>query len=867
MFKFRRLISSVVALSMTAVMFAGVAFAAVPSDVAGTKYEEAAEVLGALEIMVGDADTGNFRPEDAIIRSEVAKVGVAVMGLMDVANGSMYPTRYPDVAADHWATGFINVATGQGIVEGDDVGTFRPDKQIKFSEAVAILVRALGYEPQAKAKGGFPGGYLVTASNIGLTKGITASADQLISRGAVAQMAYNALTINLMEQTGFGSDINYEVVDKTLLKDYLDVTLEEGIVTAVGASSLEGESNLEKDEIRIGEKVYKIGDADVRTVLGFNVDAYIYENEKTGDETLLLARPVEGKNNVIKITSDNLESIENTESSKVLNYWKDKESDKKATKANISVKAKVMYNGKSGSFDDFKMIDSGNIALLDTDRNGVYDIVFVNETKNYVVEEVIESTHKIVDKYGLKTLVLDPEDEDLTFTLVHGSQEVELSDLEEWDVVTVTISKDEEFIYGEVSTDSVTGTVTETDEEKVFINGDGYKVASNYPGTIKLEDEGTFYLDAEKKIAAVDGEANVSTNFAYVADIGISSGLNKVLDFKLFTKDGETLVISSGEKIKVNETNNLTPEKALEAIKGGKDSAKGQLITFEKNSDGKIIRVNTAVSQSSIDEDKFTLNMQEEGVVYKSVSSKLIGKTMSVNITPETVIFDIPAKSTDTDDYSVRNKSFFVNDDEYDVLVFNVTEDYNAKAVIVTSSNGQANEESAIAVVDKITTTKNKDGINVEKLYAYQNGEAITLITSEDDILVKDKESKKVSLEQGDIIQFKTNASGEIDGISVLYDISEKNTEKTVVHSDDMTTSYGKVTKKFASSFNLKVNDGAEENYSVGDADIYVVDTTKSAKQVRVGDAGDIQKYDDADPERVFVRVYKDVVQEIVVIK
>ncbi|MBQ8526399.1 MAG: S-layer homology domain-containing protein [Clostridia bacterium] len=867
MFNFRRLISSVVALSMTAVLFAGVASAAIPSDVAGTKYEEAAEVLGALEIMVGDAETGNFRPDDAIIRSEVTKVGVAVMGLLSVAENSAHATKYPDVVSNHWANGFINVATDQGMVEGDDVGTFRPDQQIKYSEAVAILVRALGYEPQAEAKGGYPSGYLVTASNIGLTKGVSATADQLISRGAVAQMTFNALTINLMEQTGFGSDINYEVVDKTLLKDYLDVTLVEGVVTAVGSSSIDGESSLEKDEIRIGDKNYKIGDADVRTVLGFYVDAYIFEDDRTGNETLLLARPVDGKNNVLKVTSDNIDSVENTESSKILNYWKDKEEDKKTSKANISTEAKVMYNGKSGTFEDFKVIDSGNIALLDTDGNGVYDIVFVNETQNYVVEEVIESTYKIVDKYGLKTLILDPEDDDLTFTLIHGSQEIEIGDLEEWDVITVTVSKDEEFIYGEVSTDSVTGTVTETDDEKVFINGEGYKVAANYPGTIKLEDEGTFYLDAEKKIAAVDGESTVSSNYAYVADIGISSGLDKVLDFKLFTKDGETLVISSGAKIKVNDTNNLTPEQALEAIKGSRDSAKGQLITFEKNSDGKIYRVNTYTAQSAIDEDKFTLNMQEEGVVYKSVSSKLVGKTMSVNITDETVIFDIPASSTDTDDYSIRNKSFFVNDDEYDVLVFNVTEDYNAKAVIVTNSTGQANEEDAIAVVDKITTTKNEDGINVEKLYAYQNGEAITLMTSEDDILVKDKEAEKVALQQGDIIQYKTNAAGEIDGITVLFDISLKDTEKTVVHSDNMSTFYGKVTKKFSSSFNLQVNDGAVENFSIGDAAIYVVDTTKSAKQVRVGDAGDIQKYDDAAPERVFVRVYKDVVQEIVVIK
>ena len=866
MFNFRRLISSVVALSMTAVMCATTAFAAVPSDVEGTKYEAAAEVLGALQIMVGDAETGKFRPDDAIIRSEVAKVGVAVMGLSNVAENSNHATKYPDVVSNHWANGFINVATDQGLVEGDDVGTFRPDQQIKYSEAVAILVRALGYEPQAEAKGGYPSGYLVTASNIGLTKGVSATADQLISRGAVAQMTYNALTINLMEQIGFGSDIRYEVVDKTLLEDCLDVKLIEGTVTAVGSSSIDGESNLEKDEIRIDDKIMNVGDADVRTILGFYVDAYVYENEKTGDETLLLARPVEGKNEVIRVTSDNIDSVVNTESSKVLNYWKDKD-DKKISKANIATDAKVMYNGKSGTFEDFKVISSGNIALLDTNANGVYDIVFVNETKNYVVEEVVESTHKIVDKYGLKTLVLDPENDDLTFTLVHGSKDIELADLKEWDVITVTISKDEEFIYGEVSTDSVTGTVTEKDDERVFINGEGYMIAANYPGSIKLQDEGTFYLDAEGKIAAVNAETTVSSNYAYISGIGMTSGLNKVIEFELFTKDGKTELINSASKLKVNDQSNLTPAQALEAIKGSREDASGQLITFEKNSDGKINKVNTYTTQSAIDENKFTLNMQEEGVVYKGASSKLVGSTMSVNITDETVIFDIPASSTDPDDYAIRNKSFFVNDDEYDVLVFNVTEDYVAKAIIVTNSTGQANEESAIAVVDKITTIRNEDGINVEQLYAYQNGERISITTVEDDILVKDSGDKKVELDQGDIIQYKTNAAGEIDSITVLYDITQKDTEKTVEHSEDMTTSYGKVVKKFSSSFNLQVNDGAVQNYSIGDAKIYVVDTTKSAQQVRVGDAGDIQKYDESAPERVFVRVYKDIVQEIVVIK
>lgn len=867
MFKFKKLISTVVALTVTAAMLATTAFAAIPSDVKDTEYEQAAQVLGALNIMVGDAETGEFRPNDPIIRSEATKVGVALMGLTEVAENAASATKYPDVAANHWASGFINVATDQKLVQGDDVGTFRPSAQIKYSEAVAIMIRALGYEPQALAKGGYPSGYMVTASNIGLTKGVAGSANQLINRGTVAKMAFNALTIKLMEQTGFGTNVSYEVVDKTLLKDRLDIDLVEGTVNAVGSSSITGNASLEKDEIQIGEKIYKIGNADVRTILGFNVEGYIYKDNKTNKETLLLALPVEGSNNTVSIASQNIDSITNEDGSKSINYWKNPDSDKKSTKATIATNAKVMYNGKAGSFDDFKVIDSGNIVLLDSDNNGVFDIVFVNETKNYVVEEVVENTHKIVDKYGQKTLILDPEDEDLSFHLTNGSQDVKLADLKEWNVITLTISKDGNLIYGEVSTNSITGTVTETDDEKVFIDGKGYYVAANYPDSIKLLDEGTFYLDAEGKIAAVDSKTTISSNFAYIENIGLSSGLDKVLEFKLFTKAGETVTLSSGSKIKVNDESNLTPEKALEAIKGKRSEAKGQLITFEKNSDGKITKVSTYVESSKIDEDKFTLNMKEDGVVYNAASSKLVGKNMSVNITKNTIIFDIPATAKDSDDYSIRDKSFFVNENEYDVLVFNVTEDYNAQAIIVTNSEGVANEESSIAVVDKITTMQNEDGNTVQKLYAFMDGKEVSFMTSEDDILVKDGASGKVALTRGDIIQFKTNSANEIDNITVLFDVSKKDAEYSTSHSDNMKTMYGKVTKKFTNSFNLQVNDGAIENLSFADAKVYVVDTTKTNKQVTVGDFGDIQKYDEAAPEKVFVRIYKDVVQEIVVVK
>ncbi|MBE7012475.1 MAG: S-layer homology domain-containing protein [Ruminococcaceae bacterium] len=857
MLKCRKFIASVLTSIMTFSMMATAVFAAVPSDVANTKYEEAAEVLGVLNVMVGD-DTGAFRPDDAIIRSEAAKVAVAISGLTEVANVTSGTTKYPDVFNGHWATGFINVATDQKMVVGDTAGTFRPDDKITYAEAVTILVRALGYEPQAQAKGGFPTGYLVTGSDIGLTKGVSGTQNKAVSRGDIARLAYNALTINMMEQTGFGNDVNYEVVEKTLLADKLNVEKIVGQVKAVGNASLDSSSNLNKNQILIEDEIYETGSADVRQVLGFTVDAYINE-----DGELLLARPSEGKNNSVTVPAENIAEITNTESKKELQYWADLDNDKKPTKEAIHKDATILYNGKAGTAEDFKEIDSGSITLLDTDTNGSHDVVFVNETVNYVVEEVVESSHKIVDKYGQKTLVADPEDETLTFVLVKGTERIEIGDLKEWDVITATISKDGDLVYAEVCNESVKGKISRKSNDTYYIDGKGYKVAKNYPNAVNLEDEGTFYLDVEGKIAAVDSETTVSSNYGYLVDANVSSGMDEYLEIKVFTKDGKTAIYKSGSKVKVNGTSALSPEDAFDAVKGDAEKIVGQLITFELNSSDEIKEINTATVSSTIDEGKFTMNMQEDDVVYNSASGKLVGSSMSVNVAKDTVVFDIPAGKTDSSDFAIRNSDFFVDGDKYNVLVFDVTEDRTANAIIVTNSTGIANEESAIAIVDEISQGRNEDGDDIEHLYAYQNGKKVEFTTVDTGILVKGDKA----LEQGDVIQIKTNAAGEIENITLLFDISTKDTEAEVEVSDKTTTYYGKVTKKFSTSFNMQVGDGTVHNFAIGDALVYEIDTAKSRNQITAADAGDIQKYDELDPSRVFVRVYNNVVQEIIIIK
>ncbi len=841
-------------------------FASLPTDVVDSPYEESIEALGALEIMIGDGN-GQFRPNDSIRRSEFAKVAVEALGMGNIAQASNHKTKFPDVVENHWANGYINVAVEQDIIIGDDQGNFRPDDAISYSEAMAILVRSVGHEPAALAKGGYPNGYISVGSQIGIAKKAVTGHNSAVTRGMVAQMTFNALTVKMMEQVGFGNDEKYEIVDKTLLYDVLDVTKATGQITAIGISSISGTSSLRDNEVRIADKTYKVAEAalpGVRNLLGFNVTYYVRELSD-GDFELILARANQNLNNAITVQTGNMEDVQTLESGATkVEYWIDKENDKNPKELTVKSGAQMIFNGKATTFNaELLTPESGRVVFLDIDSDDVYDLVFVISLTNLVVESVIENSHKVTDKYGNPSLVLDPENKDVKFTMTQGGQIIELSDLNEWDVLSVAKSTDGTIISVEVSKNKITGKVEEIDGDKRVINGEEYEIAKNYTEDIKLNDEGTFYLDVEGKIAAVDTSSTLSSNYAYLVDAGLSTGFDKRLEIKVFSKDGETVILKSAEKIRFNGANGKTSEEVLNALKSG-GSVSTQLVTFEKNASGEVSQLNLAAdltSSGAIDKNKFSLNANSE-LTYKKAS----GKLGAYNLTESTLILNIPAGTTDPDEFSIEKLSFFNDNEAYDVLVYDVSEDLTAKVVIVTSSTASASIEAPIAVVDQIASVLNANNETVQRLYVYQNGQRLSFDTDSDGLLTKGESEEATPLKKGDIVQLKLNTKNEISGFRLLFDIDEKGTEFTQ-SIDDLDLIYGRVTKKFPSSINVQVSDGSVANYGLANVTVYEFDSSKNKNAIRVVDANEITQYDDLDPSRVFIKIYKDAVQEIVIVK
>lgn len=848
---------------------------ALAPDIAGTKYEEAAELLGALGIMVGDAEDGAFRPSDTIIRSEMAKVAVYSVGLEDMAVSSNGKTEFPDVPSDHWATGAISVAHQQGMVVGDDVGTYRPDDPVLLQEAVAIIVRAMGYEPAATDKGGYPSGYLSVASSNQLLRGISGAPAQAATRGDIAQLIFNSLTVNLMEQVTYGTNTRYEVVDKTLLYDKLNVEKGYGKIVGTGETSLNGGSTTAEDRIQIDDNLFYLGKSNAKQFLGYNVLYYARIDKTTDEKTLICIREQSNKNKSVTIVADDIVDVKGDEGqAKTIEYWSSTK-DRSTKTDQIAADAVYIYNGKykTGITNEQLKPKSGNVVLLDADTNGIYETIFVNHLTNIVVDTVSTITGRVTDKYLNGSLVFDKDNNDIIYSLTKNGEDVELSSLKEWNVISYTISDDKKLIKAYVSDASINGVVNEITEDgyRIGSGSELYKKAASYPNDIKLRDKGTFYLDITGEIAAVDENAKVETDtsaakkYGYLVDAMMNDGFNTTAKFKIFTAAGETAIINSTEKMRFNDEYSKKAEDVLTGLKGP-GTLTPQLIMYETNSSGDITAIDTAhdgTSTGAPNKGTFTLNISNSNMVYKSASSKL----GNVGIGTSTIIFEIPSDAgTDTAKYSIRSSGSLSNDTSYTAKVYDLQDNYLANAIIITNSTGTTSAESPILLVDHISETQNKDEEITDRLYGWESGAEKNLLAIDKTVLRKSGTAGSVPLQKGDIIQYRVNTAGEIDGITVLFDSSAKTTEFSKDITNDLTCVYGRVTKKFSGSINVKVGEDIR-NYATSDAVVYLYDSTRNNNNIEVVSPADIEIYEEGNEARLFLRIYQDQVKDMVIVR
>ena len=180
----QRLLSGLLAVVLL-LGLAPAALAAAPSE------EEAAQVLAALDIMVGDQN-GDLALGRTITRAEFTKLAVAASTSRDTVGDTVAVKPYPDVPQTHWAAPYIKAAVDLGLVEGDLRGYFNPDRTITLAEAVTVVLRLLGYE-DSDFTGVWPTGQMAQYRALKLNEGISLGQDGQMTRRDAMYLFYNLM--------------------------------------------------------------------------------------------------------------------------------------------------------------------------------------------------------------------------------------------------------------------------------------------------------------------------------------------------------------------------------------------------------------------------------------------------------------------------------------------------------------------------------------------------------------------------------------------------------------------------------------------------------------------------------------------------
>lgn len=199
----------------------------VPADAV---WASAVDLLSRLGVIQGNSN-GQFLPDTAVTREQFAKMAVTAANLATDKTTTRNATRFVDVPASRWSSGYIRTATANNMMVGYADGRFHPEATITWAQALTVCLRLVGIGDDALS-GTWPNSVMDKAAALGWTAGFPITANTTLTRRDCA-----VLLARLLEtETG---DVPY--AQSTGLYQSV-VVLADGTV----------DNTLESDEIRTG---------------------------------------------------------------------------------------------------------------------------------------------------------------------------------------------------------------------------------------------------------------------------------------------------------------------------------------------------------------------------------------------------------------------------------------------------------------------------------------------------------------------------------------------------------------------------------------------------------------------------------------
>lgn len=727
-----------------------------PSDM--KRFEENTELL----IGLGIADDGR-KAATTITRGEFAAIMLKYLGYADdtfTGSDKMY-TDVPDKTSPVYGMSQL------GFLNGYEDGSYRPENNITYAQVIKVFVTALGYEMPAANYGGYPGGYISCAQNIGLLKSVYASNDDTITYFMLSQMMVNALTINTLRKDNTGV---YENDDTTWLKSRFDTEKYKGVVTAAQNISLSESGVEKKNTVTIDGTVYDV-DHDCSSLIGCTVEYYV-----NGDNKVLCI--LEKNTNRIEIAADDILEY----SGKA--YQIDMGSGKKK-KYTLDQSCYIVYNGSPAEHltEEDMCPKYGKITLVDNGNDNKYDVVIIESYRLYYVNTIDRENKKIYYKNSSGNF-LDfngMSEEDMIVKNAEG-MEATFDDIPANSVIRVKSNENNtktEIIY---STKTVRGTITSMSQDKryyeVGIDGTQYKLADDLAdrSEMYMGRTGVFTLDSENFIGNVSSE-DTAYSYGYLITTYESETDGKMM-LKVFGSDGENAVYPLAGKTEVDGNRGQQPENAVKFLQKG-DSVR-QIIRFKCNAKGEITLIDTSYNSASdlsaapgANEDENSLRIIYSGTTrYLSQMHNFAGK---FNAGADTMVFVITG--TQKKDYVVKRVSEIPNDTEFTMQAYSDDDSQFYAKIIFTEDKaikGGGGDET-FGVIADVTDAINED-LDVKKNISFRSKYLSRDFFMEEDLAnpypYNTADEPQYKVEPGDIVSIKYSGD-TADEVALIYDRSE----------------------------------------------------------------------------------------------
>ena len=710
-----------------------------------TAVGKAVNKLVSVGIINGYED-GTYRPDNTITRAEFAKVIAVFLGLGEFASDS--PSGFQDVdGVNHWAQKYIKLAVDKGIVLGYEDGTFRPDNPVKYSEAIKMVVCALGYGEVAtrRAVAGTPwySSYVTLAGELKLlTNTAINNYEDEASRGNVAIIIYNALDAEVANTTTSSTGkTSTQGTGKTAQETFLKAKDMKGIVVSCYQTSLSKASSSNKERfINVDEgdgeiNKYRVPEGtDTYALLGYEIEASVDDDDAASDYKDITGLSKTKNNEVKTINPDDISSVDENG----IKYWTS-DSATKATNMSFGKNMVIIYNGRYlGTLDevgaDIFDINAGKLVFISNDGDSKPEVAFVNDCEVFAVSSAgtdsATKLKKIYTLYGGGDILVP--DKGTVIKINNKGTNVnpgESFNVAKYDVINLYRSMDGEVFDMTVTKNKVSGTISEVGSDgTITINKKEYKLAynlENYNGddkpTFARNTSANVYTDIFGQIAAAEKLSTVegtNVNVGYIIKVGKGDAIDAKCEASIYGLAGKTgqLGYNMASKVKIDGTSYSSNDEIIEALQTSADVANAtkyekkdsitktliikdynQLIKYTLNSKGEIDTIDTVLPNVNEATDDLNLSLvypnnadaRYDGTWdgrYQYVSGNLFqgeGGKNVMGVNSQTKVLVIPEDMGDKDKYRVTSYSYFSSSQYYRVEGYNFNATNVAAYVLV----------------------------------------------------------------------------------------------------------------------------------------------------------------------------------------